>query len=65
MDLLAGFKEYFDDLDRGDRSQVWGMTFNLDGEIKQNVAEQFKVEFDLLQQQLQNQLLDKLETRKR
>lgn len=60
-DLLAGFMEYFDDLDRNDRSQVWGMTFNLDDQLKHNVSEQFSTEFELLQQQLQNQLLDKLE----
>ena len=60
-DLLAGFMEYFDDLDRDECSQVWGMTFKLDERGKQNFAEQFRGEFDLLQQQLQNQLLDKLE----
>ena len=60
-DLLAGFMEYFDDLDREERSQVWGMTFKLDEQEKQNKIEQFKFEFGLLQEQLQNQLLDKLE----
>ncbi len=60
-DLLAGFMEYFDDLDRDERSQVWGMTFKLDEQIKQNVTEQFSTEFSLLQLQLQNQLLDKME----
>ena len=28
-DLLAGFTEFFDDLDRDERAQVWGMTFPL------------------------------------
>ena len=60
-DLLAGFMEYFDELGRESRSQVWGMTFDLDEQEKRNNVEQFKVEFDLLQQQLQQQLLDKLE----
>ena len=60
-DLLSGFMEYFDDLDRGNRSQVWGMTFDLDEQEKQNNVEQFRFEFDLLQQQLQQQLIDKLE----
>jgi type VI secretion system protein ImpL len=60
-DLLSGFMEFFDDLDRDGRSQVWGMTFKLDQQVKQNVIEQFKYEFGLLQEQLQNQLLDKLE----
>ena len=60
-DLLSGFMEYFDDFDRDARSQVWGMTFNLDQSKEQNIVEQFKHEFGLLQQQLQHQLLDKLE----
>ena len=28
-DLIAGFNEYFDDLDHTERSQVWGVTFPL------------------------------------
>jgi type VI secretion system protein ImpL len=60
-DLLAGFMEYFDDLDRDNRSQVWGMTFQLNEQEKQNTVKQFKLEFELLQQQLQKHLLDKLE----
>jgi type VI secretion system protein ImpL len=31
-DLLAGFSEYFDDLDRSGRDQVWGETFAYGGE---------------------------------
>lgn len=30
-DLLAGFMEYFDDLDRERRGQVWGTTFPVEG----------------------------------
>jgi type VI secretion system protein ImpL len=60
-DLLAGFMEYFDDLDRDKRSQVWGMTFPLKENIKENLVDQFPSEFELLENQLQNQLIDKLE----
>ena len=60
-DLLAGFMEYFDDLDRDKRSQVWGMTFPLNENTKENILDQFPTEFDLLEKQLQNQLIDKLE----
>ena len=28
-DLIAGFTEFFDDLDRDARAQVWGTTFPL------------------------------------
>ncbi len=60
-DLLAGFMEFFDDLDHDQRSQVWGMTFPLDEQGKQNTLELFNSEFALLQQHLQRQLLYKLE----
>ncbi|MDD1629230.1 MAG: type VI secretion system membrane subunit TssM [Methylococcaceae bacterium] len=60
-DLLAGFMEYFDDLDRDKRAQVWGMTFPLLENTKENTLDQFPPEFELLEQQLQDQLIDKLE----
>ncbi|NOQ64399.1 MAG: type VI secretion system membrane subunit TssM [Methyloprofundus sp.] len=62
-DLLAGFMEYFDELDRDRRAQVWGMTFDLEDseQEKRNNTEQFNQEFELLQQQLQQQLLARLE----
>jgi len=60
-DLLAGFTEYFDELDRDKRDQVWGVTFKLDENSTANTVDQFTTEFDLLAQCLQNQLLDKLE----
>jgi type VI secretion system protein ImpL len=60
-DLLAGFTEYFDELDRNKRDQVWGMTFKLDENDITNTVDQFTAEFEFLAQCLQNQLLDKLE----
>jgi type VI protein secretion system component VasK len=30
VDLVAGFREYFDDLDAAGRRQVWGTTFALE-----------------------------------
>ena len=60
-DLLAGFMEYFDDLDRDMRAQVWGMTFPLLESSKESFLDQFSFEFELLEKQLQNQLIDKLE----
>ena len=35
LDLVAGFVEYFNDLDRVAREQVWGLTFPLEGENEQ------------------------------
>lgn len=60
-DLLAGFMEFFDELDRDKRAQVWGMTFTLEENSTINAVAQFPAEFDLLEQQLQNQLITKLE----
>ncbi len=60
-DLLSGFMEYFDDLDKEKIAQVWGMTFKLDETDKPDIVAQFRCEFELLQQQLQQQLIDKLE----
>ncbi|CAA9889690.1 IcmF1 [Candidatus Methylobacter favarea] len=60
-DLLAGFMEFFDELDRDKRAQVWGMTFKLEEEATIKAVEQFPSEFDILGQQLQNQLIAKLE----
>ena len=60
-DLLAGFSEYFDDLDRDKRAQVWGMTFPLNENTKVKPLNQFPSEFELLEKQLQNQIIDKLE----
>ena len=33
-DLIAGFVEFFDDLGREEREQVWGMTFPLTTEAR-------------------------------
>jgi type VI secretion system protein ImpL len=36
-DLVAGFSEYFDDLDIEGRSQVWGFTFDLDEKLTEEI----------------------------
>ncbi|MEA3640544.1 MAG: type VI secretion system membrane subunit TssM [Lamprobacter sp.] len=54
-DLVAGFSQYFDDLGREERLQVWGMTFPLELQPGQ-YAERFGEEFDLLLQRLNNRL---------
>uniref|UniRef100_UPI001F00EA16 type VI secretion system membrane subunit TssM n=1 Tax=Falsiroseomonas oryziterrae TaxID=2911368 RepID=UPI001F00EA16 len=41
-DLLRGFTEYFDDLDRERRSQVWGVTFPAAGDPLQGFGAEFK-----------------------
>ena len=48
-DLMAGFMEFFNDLDRHERTQVWGFTHGLD----ENPLERFDSEFAALQMQLE------------
>lgn len=60
-DLLSGFMEFFDDLDHNVRDQVWGTTFPLSEDLKTNPVSGFEQEFELLEQQLQSQLIEKLE----
>jgi type VI secretion system protein ImpL len=60
-DLLAGFMEYFDDLQRDDFDQVWGVTFKLDEDLKQNNVELFETEFSALEQRLHEQIIEKLQ----
>jgi type VI secretion system protein ImpL len=62
VDLLAGFMEYFDNLGREERAQVWGMTFPLaDGEQIDATLATFPAEFQLLEQQLQARVLARMQ----
>ncbi len=57
-DLLRGFVEFFDTLDRKDREQVWGCT--LGREQTGTPGEHFAREFDLLVQSLVDRRLERL-----
>jgi type VI secretion system protein ImpL len=59
-DLLAGFTEFFDDLDREKRNQVWGATFPLTGREAGPVSG-FGAEFQLLIERLNSRLFDRLQ----
>jgi len=54
---MAGFMEFYQDLDRHDRAQVWGCTFGL----KDNPIESFGAEFKALQEQLESRLVQRLQ----
>ncbi len=59
-DLIAGFTEFFDDLDRERRGQVWGVTFPLNkSEI--GTAGLFGGEFNTLVERLNERVLDRLQ----
>src|SRR3954447_17241663 len=59
-DLLAGFTEFFDDLDREKRGQVWGATFPLTTREAGPVSG-FGAEFQLLIERLNSRLFDRLQ----
>ena len=61
-DLIAGFSEFFDDLGKEDREQVWGFTFPLDAKRSETPpVALFDEQFAGLLGQLNAQLLEKLQ----
>jgi type VI secretion system protein ImpL len=56
-DLMAGFMEFFGDLDRHERAQVWGFTYGL----KDDPLAKFSEEFRALQNQLELRLVKRLQ----
>ncbi len=56
-DLMAGFMEFYGDLDRHERGQVWGFTYGLD----EDPLERFEAEFGALQDQLESRLVQRLQ----
>ena len=60
-DLLAGFTEFFGDMSREERAQVWGMTFDLNAAgTAVNYAGQFGAEFEGLERRLHARTLKRL-----
>ncbi len=59
-DLVVGFTEFFDDLDREARNQVWGMTFAPE-QAPEGPGDAFSTEFGGLVQRLQDRLLERLQ----
>ncbi|WP_338847218.1 type VI secretion system membrane subunit TssM [Massilia sp. W12] len=61
-DLLAGFIEFFDNLGRDERSQVWGTTFPvIDPQKVDDLLQAFPQEFRALEQQLQARVLSRVQ----
>jgi type VI secretion system protein ImpL len=60
-DLIAGFTEYFDDLDQKDRSQVWGVTFPLAESRSGRAQDSLGAEFDDLIARLVLRVPDRLQ----
>ncbi|MGD0676378.1 MAG: type VI secretion system membrane subunit TssM [Polyangiaceae bacterium] len=47
-DLVAGFVEFWGELSKTERAQIWGMTFALSGAGQRDAGHAFDEEFDLL-----------------
>jgi type VI secretion system protein ImpL len=61
-DLLAGFNEYFEPMNREERSQVWGVTFPVTDQVESDSGTAgFLVEFQELERRIEARLLDRLE----
>jgi type VI secretion system protein ImpL len=59
-DLIAGFVEFFEDLSREDREQVWGMTFETaKSDNPDGVVSEYPGEFDALIGRLNDRLLER------
>ena len=61
-DMVAGFTEFFANLGKEDREQVWGMTFPLDdGKVEGGAVAHFPEEFDLLVERLNDRLIERMQ----
>jgi type VI secretion system protein ImpL len=60
-DLLAGFAEFFGDLGREARAQVWGTTFDFPMPVGANLGATFATEFDALVARLNARLTTRME----
>lgn len=59
-DLIAGFNEYFDDLNQAGRAQVWGVTFPLPAAQSGQALATLPSEYDLLVGRLQERVIARL-----
>jgi type VI secretion system protein ImpL len=60
-DLIAGFTEYFDDLDAAARAQVWGVTFPLEASREGRAPQLLDAELDDLVGRLAARVPDRLQ----
>ncbi len=60
VDLVAGFVEFWGDLRKSERAQIWGATFPLEGADRREVARAFEDEFDLLVERLHARALKRV-----
>lgn len=61
-DLIGGFNESFESLDKDGRDQVWGFTFNPEAPAGSDPMADFGALYQQLQKRLSEQLIDRLES---
>jgi len=60
-DLVVGFVEFFDNLGKEEREQVWGTTYGLDdGKSEGGTVAEFGAEFDRLMQRLNERMMERV-----
>ncbi|HEX5421674.1 MAG TPA: type VI secretion system membrane subunit TssM, partial [Gammaproteobacteria bacterium] len=59
-DLAAGFTEFFDDLGKAEREQVWGLTFPYSDHLDANPVGGFEAEFDRVIRRLNERQLARM-----
>ncbi|MDE2006680.1 MAG: type VI secretion system membrane subunit TssM [Rhodospirillales bacterium] len=60
-DLVVGFVEFFDNLGKEEREQVWGTTYGLDdGKSEAGTVGEFGTEFDRLMQRLNERMMERV-----
>jgi type VI secretion system protein ImpL len=62
VDLLSGFTEFFGDMDREEREQVWGVTFPYKPKGVQDVIAAFTTEFKRLAGTLERRMFARLQS---
>ena len=60
VDLVAGFAEFWGDLRKSERAQIWGTTFPLQGAERRDLPRAFDEEFDLLVERLHARALQRV-----
>jgi type VI secretion system protein ImpL len=61
-DLIAGFNEFFDDLAKDEREQVWGITFPMEGvESGRDPTNLFGPEYNAIMERLHRRMLARLD----
>ena len=60
-DMIQGFVEFFDNMGREEREQVWGTTFQIDdGKDEEGIVAAFPKEFDALLARLNDRMLERV-----